>query len=621
MTAALWAVALLPLAVGGLLCLVGPRADRLAPAASVVCAATTLTLAVITAVTRPTVRRPFLAGAGFGLSVDGLAAVVLVTVAAVALLVLVFATADVGSSRWRFHGLMLLFEGAVLVTVTATTLPTLLAAWEVMGATSYALIGFWWQDSHRVSSGAVAFLTTRTADLGLYAAAGAALGGGHGLGLADLAAAPPGWRDVIAAGVVVAALGKAAQLPFSFWLSRAMDGPSPVSALLHSAAMVAMGGYLLLRVEPLLAATPWVADIAAWVGAATALLLGIVAVTQQDLKQLLAASTASQLGFVVAGAGVGAVAGGTAQLVAHAATKAALFLTAGAWLSALGTRQFVGLRGVARRWPGLGMAASVALLSLAGLPPLALWATKDDVLAVARQRSLPLFAVLLAAAVVSAAYAGKAVVQVWRPPLVSTADAWDDERAGTRDVGPLEQLPVMVLAAAAAVLELLVLPPLGDHLRALLGRPIEPTASPTEMTLTGGLAALVLLVAVLLARRPTLLAGLPQPSWALAWLHLERLTDVAVTRPTLAVAERLSWFDDTVIDGAVMRTGRVVAAGARAAARCDDDVVDAAVQRLASGVRSAGRLARRPQTGQLHQYYLQAVAVLTVAVVLLIVVR
>ncbi|EUA27863.1 NADH-Ubiquinone/plastoquinone (complex I), various chains family protein [Mycobacterium xenopi 4042] len=237
------------------------------------------------------------------------------------------------------------------------------------GAASYALIGFWWRDQHRVSSGLIAFLTTRSADLGLYVAAGAALAGGAGLALADLPAASSGWREVVAVGVVVAALGKAAQLPFSFWLSRAMDGPSPVSALLHSAAMVAMGAYLLLRVEPLLAATGWVAATVAWVGVATAVLLGVVALAQRDLKQLLAASTAAQLGFVVMAAGVGTVSGGAAQLVAHASTKAGLFLAAGAWLSLLGSKQLDDLRAllaaghswvgvpVSRLWPGRGGAA------------------------------------------------------------------------------------------------------------------------------------------------------------------------------------------------------------------------------------------------------------------------
>ena len=221
-----------------------------------------------------------MAGSDLGLGVDGLAALVLPAVAVVSALVLLAASGTPALRTARFYGLMLLFVAAALMTVLATTLPTLLMSWEVMGATSFALIGYHWRDQETVSSGTTAFLTTRTADVGLYVAAGAALAGGAGLGLAALPNASGGWRDVIAAGLVVAGLGKAAQLPFSFWLSRAMHGPSPVSALLHSAAMVAMGGYLLLRVAPTLAATGWADDAAAWAGAATAVLLGLVALAQ-----------------------------------------------------------------------------------------------------------------------------------------------------------------------------------------------------------------------------------------------------------------------------------------------------------------------------------------------------
>ncbi|MDQ3788670.1 MAG: NADH-quinone oxidoreductase subunit L, partial [Actinomycetota bacterium] len=250
------------------------RADRFARTTALATAVATLALAITAAVTRPAVDLAFLDGIAFGLRVDGLSAVMVVTVAVVLLAVLVFAAGDVHDAPARFFGLMLVFAGAMLVTVTATTVVALLMAWEVMGAASYALIGFWWREPRRASSGTVAFLTTRAADLGLYLAAGAALAGGaNGLDLGALAGLPDGWRDAVAAGIVLAAFGKSAQLPFSFWLSRAMDGPSPVSALLHSATMVAAGGYLVLRMEPLLAATPWAALVVAWGGAATALLL------------------------------------------------------------------------------------------------------------------------------------------------------------------------------------------------------------------------------------------------------------------------------------------------------------------------------------------------------------
>ena len=236
----------LPAAVGAVLALT--RAERVAAPIAVSTAAVTALLAAVVAVARPAVAFPFIAGVDVALEVDALAALTLPMVAVVTLLVLVFAAGNIRAARPRFHGLMLLFAAAALITASAASLPALLFAWELMGATSYALIGFWWRDTDRVSAGLTAFLTTRTADLGLYLAAGAALAGGAGMGLSELPAAESPWRHVVAAGILVAALGKAAQLPFSFWLSGAMKGPSPVSALLHSAAMVAMGGYLLLRV-------------------------------------------------------------------------------------------------------------------------------------------------------------------------------------------------------------------------------------------------------------------------------------------------------------------------------------------------------------------------------------
>ncbi|MCZ2815978.1 proton-conducting transporter transmembrane domain-containing protein [Modestobacter sp. VKM Ac-2984] len=639
MTGLLWACATVPAVVGAGLCVSGRRADRAAPTVGIVTAGVVLALSVAVALGRPATSAPFLPGAPFGLAVDALAAVVLPAVAAVTLLVLVFSAADVSGARARFTGLVLLFAAAVVITVCATTLPTLLFAWEVMGATSYALIGFRWQEPHRVGAGLTAFLTTRTADLGLYLAAGAALAGGAGLALADLPGLPAPWRDVAAAGLLVAALGKAAQLPFSAWLSAAMQGPSPVSALLHSAAMVAMGGYLLLRVSPLLGATSWAGPTAAWVGALTALLLGAVALAQRDLKQLLAASTAAQLGFVVLGAGVAAVAGGTAHLVAHAATKALLFLAAGAWLTALGTKQLPALRGAARRWPLVGVCAGVGALALAGVAPLSLWATKDAVLAGAHEESLALYLVGLAAAALSAGYAGKVLWLVWQRLPADAEAGYDTEEEGTRQVRVLQQAPLVVLAAGAAVLGLLALPPVAGTLRrALDGSGPAPGLVELVVSAVVGLAVL-LLVRV----RPLQ----PLPGWLEGWLGLARATDVVVVRPVLRTAEALARFDDRVLARAVTGAGRGALRTAGAAARFDDAVLDravagsatasvrladatvradlagpdAAVRSLAAGTRWLGGWARRTQTGQLHQYYVSAAVVLAAALALLLAVR
>lgn len=617
MSALLWLLVGLPAITGTVLCLGGSRLARVAAPVSVTVLLLITVLSIAAGVVRPSAQLPFIQGANFGLAVDALSAVVLPSVSVVALLVLIFAsTKDIApdvSPVARFHGLMLIFIAAVIVTVTATTLPALLFAWEVMGAMSYALIGFRWQEQDRMSAGLTAFLTTRAADLGLYAAAGAALAAGAGAAFVDLPAAPEGWRHVIAAGILLAALGKAAQLPFSFWLSRAMVGPSPVSALLHSAAMVAMGGYLLLRVAPLLQVTGWVAAAAAWIGALTALALGVVAVAQKDLKQLLAASTAAQLGFVVLGAGLGATAGGTAHLVAHAATKALLFLVAGAWLSALGTKKLLALRGAGRRWPVVGVAFTLGSLSLAGVAPLSLWATKDGVLAAALEQSVSLYVVGLAASALSAAYAGKALIMVWRRPLPDTASGYDTEEHGTRHIGVWERIPMLILAGGAAVLGVLALPPVGNVLRVALGDHGSPHATWRELVLS---AALALVVFFLVAR-----FGVAEPRWAGRWFGLERAAHVLIVRPVLSLSAALARFDDRAVDRGVLAGAAFIARAGRGAARADTGRVDAVVEAIGRGARRFGALARRPQTGQVHHYYAQAAALLAAALVLLLLVR
>lgn len=612
---ALWALVLLPAVVGAALAWIRPN-RRWASAAALATASAALGLAVWIAVVRPRVSVPFMADAEFGMRVDGLAALVAPVVAAVTLLVLCFAVGDITESQGRFHGLMLLFASSVSLTVTATTLPTLLMAWEVMGATSYALIGFRWREQHRVSAGLTTFITTRAGDLGLYVAAGAALAGGSGFALTDLPDADEPWRQVAAAGIVLAALGKAAQLPFSFWLSRAMAGPSAVSALLHSAALVAMGGYLLLRVQPLLATTPGVAAATAWVGVTSAVVLGIVAVAQSDLKQLLAASTAAQLGFVVLAAGVGAVASGAAQLLAHAATKALLFLAAGAWLTALGTKRLDALSGVARRWPGVGAVATLGAMALAGLPPLSLWASKEAVLAAAYAHSVWLYSAGLAASVLSAGYAGRIIVVIWRgePGADATAEARhvDEEQPGTRTVNRWQQAPMLVLAVGAFGLGVLALPPLAARLDSALGQ--ANTGVSAAGLIVSGVLSLAVVLAVL--RWPA-----PRPGWAVRWLGLERAAHAALVRPTVRLGGALARFDDAVLDRTVDRIAHATVVVAASCAWFDRRRVDAAVEAVAARIRQFAFVARRPQTGQVHHYYLQAVVVLAAGLLLLLTVR
>ncbi len=550
----------------------------------------------------------FVAGAALGLRAEGPAVVLLPTVLVVATLAMVVSAAGRQAGGTRYAGLMLLFTAAAAVTLTATSLPTLLLGWELMGAASGLLIALTLSERRHVASGFTAFLTTRAADLGLYAAVGAALAGGSDLGLDALAGLPEGWRDVAAAGVLVAALGKAAQLPFSFWLSRAMDGPSPVSALLHSAAMVALGGWLLVRLAPLLAATGWAAPAAAWAGAATAVVLGAVALVQTDLKQLLAASTAAQLGFVVLAAGVGATAAGTAHLVAHAAVKALLFLAAGAWLEALGTRRLAGLRGAARRWPAVGALAASALLALAGLPPLSLWATKDAVLAAALHDSPALYAAGLVATALAAAYATVALVALLAREEGAPPALPDEGRQATGRVPGGVPLALAPLGLGAVGLGALALPGILESLPG--GGVVEPPAlelvgSAVLVLAAGGATA----VAAARLRRPHAEPpGLRATVDSLrGWLGLERAVHAALVRPCLRLADAAARFDDRWIAGAAA----ALAAGTRSAAgvsRRGDAAIDGVVRGTAGAAARLGGLVRRTsRSGQLHHYYLQLV--------------
>ena len=605
---ALWVLLLLPVAAGGSLLALGPRADRYAAHVGTLTAVLLFGLALAVADASLTSAPPFLLGQPFALGLDGLSGALAVTVCLVTACVLAATAFQVEIRRARLCGYLLMFLASVLLTLFARSLLPLLVGWELMGAASYALIAHDLRDRHAASSATNALMTTRALDLGLYIAAGAALAGGGTLALEALPALPGGWRDLAALGVLVACLGKAAQLPVSWWLSRAMDGPSPVSALLHSAAMVAMGGYLLLRLSPLLDATSWASAVTAWIGALTVVLLGVVALAQTDLKQLLAASTASQLGFVVLAAGVGGIGAGSVHLVAHAAVKSLLFLAAGIWLHALGTRDLGQLKGAARQAPAVGLLAAAGLLALAGLPPLALWTSKDAVLVAALEHSPALYAIGLLGSGIAAGYAGRALWLLLSPT--------DGPVAGRVAVPAGAWLPLVPLGIGAVVLAALVLGPSGEAFADLLG--VEQPL-PTNLELA---VSAVLSVAVLaLTRRYGERAADLLPRAARQWWHLEQATHAVAVRPVLALSRALARFDDQVVDGAVEAAAAGSLRLAARSRRVDDRGIDRAVGGVAAGARRLGAAARRPQTGQLHQYYGQAATVLVAAVVLLVVVR
>lgn len=525
---------------------------------------------------------PAAGGIDAGLRLDALSAAMSATVAAVGLVVMVYAAGYfVGAPRAPSAlGGLLAFLACMQGLVLADGFLALLVFWELVGALSARLIA-WNREDPRAPGGAVrAFLTTRSADLGLYlailalfAATGSLAFGGE---------RPDGALGaLIGAGLLVAAMGKSAQVPFQTWLTGAMAGPTPVSALLHSATMVAAGVYLLVRSDQLLAG--WPLELAGWIGALTAVLGAIIALGQSDLKRVLAGSTTSQLGFMFVGAAAGGPAVAVFLLVAHAAGKAGMFLAAGMFQHARSSTELETLRGAGRSDPRAFAVYAVGAASVAAVPPLAAFWAKDAVLA-ASEHEVGWFVLLLLAAGGTAAY-------LLRPALI----LWDPAPAPT----PIERgRPRAAMLAAGTALGVATVAGgvLGEPIAELLGEPALPSS---VLSLALSLAALATGSAVVLSGlRPA--AALRRA--AAAQLFVNDAIRALVERPLLALARGVDAGDRGIVDGAIDGSGRATLALSRNSDVVERSGVDAAVDGLAQRVGAGGRRASAVQSGLLHEY-------------------
>jgi len=350
-----------------------------------------------------------------GWMLDPLTAVMLVMVTFVGLLIFIYSVGYMAQDEnfTRFFCFLALFAGAMLGVVIANSLLLLFMFWEIVGLTSYLLIGFWYNKPEAAAAAKKAFITTRIGDLAfllgmvwLYAKSGTLLfyDGGAGClehsALTHLVAQTTvlGLTTSAAIGILIfcGAAGKSGQVPLHVWLPDAMEGPTPVSALIHAATMVAAGVFLIARIYPLMAAgaplmsahagisyTPTVAlQVVTWVGAITALFGALIAVAQFDIKRILAYSTISQLGYMMMGLGVGGVAVGMFHLITHAFFKSLLFLGAGSVIHGCNGEQDIRRMGGLRRFMPITFAAyAVGMLALCGFPLLfsGFW-SKDDIL-------------------------------------------------------------------------------------------------------------------------------------------------------------------------------------------------------------------------------------------------
>jgi NADH-quinone oxidoreductase subunit L len=377
-----------------------------------------------------------------GWVLDPLSAIMLVMVSFVGLLIFIYSIGYMkhDENYTRFFCFMSLFAGAMLGVVIANSLLLLFMCWEIVGLTSYILIGFWYQKPAAAAAAKKAFLTTRIGDvfflLGivwLFAQTGTLLFYNNGAGSIESASlrlllAQPAALGLTAAGAIgllifAGAAGKSGQFPLHVWLPDAMEGPTPVSALIHAATMVAAGVYLIARVYPLMAAgalaggTTTALTVVTWVGAFTAVFAALIAVAQNDIKRILAYSTVSQLGYMMAGLGMGGVAVGMFHLITHAFFKALLFLGAGSVIHGCHDEQNIRrMGGLKSDMPLTFLTYAIGMLALCGFPLLfsGFW-SKDGILEAAHHWSVAQapFYMLVFGALLTAFYMTRQVAYVF----------------------------------------------------------------------------------------------------------------------------------------------------------------------------------------------------------------
>jgi NADH-quinone oxidoreductase subunit L len=605
-----------------------------------------------------------------GIQIDGLTAVMLFVVALVAFLVHVFSIGYMhGDPKYPlFFAWLQLFSASMLLLVLASNLLMLFMGWELVGLCSYKLIGFWSEKPAPANAARKAFITTRIGDLGIlvalmavHAAVGSFDFGAIQEAVRDGTFGGP-WLTVAGLGVLFGAMGKSAQFPLHVWLPDAMEGPTPVSALIHAATMVAAGVYLVGRMTFML--TPDVLFVVGAVGAVTAFMAGFIALAQDDIKKVLAYSTVSQLGYMFLGLGVGAWHAALFHLTTHAFFKALMFLGSGSVIHACHHEQDMRrMGGLWRKLPLTGTTFLVGVLAIAGLPFLSGFYSKDAILSGAYHRFPVLFWIGLAAAVMTAFYMTRLFVMTF---LGRPRDGHVHEHA--HEGGFSMKMPLVVLAALSVVAgwgtwhTTLLAPPTdvtfevartvetrtprleaaGQPLLDDRGRPIEvvatqvvreavPTVGDVEhfehsgavmaMAVAAGLGGLLFgwvvfsLGAVYLEKlkRPVrfLEAACTNKFW------FDELYREVVLRPAYAAASLFALVDAKGVDGLVNAVGRGGIATSVASGLHDAIVVDGAVNDVGAVCQAGGAAVSRTQSGRIRFYLSLSVGAVAVVLVLI----
>ncbi len=540
-----------------------------------------------------------------------------------------YMTSDSGFAR--FFSYLNFFVFSMLLLVLAGNFVLLTVGWAFVGFASYALISFWYRRGTATTAGMKAFVINVIGDIGLVLAAFLLF---RELGTFDYlevfeeapGAFSPDEGSVVAICLLlcVGAFAKSAQLPLHTWLPDAMEGPTPVSALIHAATMVTAGVYLIARAHPLFELAPTAADIAAFVGLATLVFAATVALVVTDLKRIIAYSTMSQIGYMITAVSIGAYTAGLFHLMTHAFFKALLFMAAGSVIAAMAGRQNIdGMSGFRRALPFTSLVLIVGCLALAGFPGMSGFFSKDEIIAVAFERG-GMYAwmgvVMYGAAFLTAFYAFRIGFRVVAGPPCEEAKELEQghlahgehenpatgEKEDT-DIGfpgsehhiaerelPMK-VPMAILAVLSVIGGVIQIPGVTHLLETFLEGSFEESAL-FQIVPSTGAAWLGLLVGGLIS-----IAGI-----GLAYYCY-------VVRPgvTVRLAQRLrgvhsflfhKWYFDELIDALVYRP--VIALGRFANAVIERFVVDGLVGVTTGAIRGFGAMVRGAQSGFIRAYAL-----------------
>jgi len=554
-----------------------------------------------------------------GFQVDALTACLLIVVTTIGMLVHVYSIGYMAHDpgTWRFFAYLNLFMFSMLLLILADSWLVVFVAWELVGLSSYLLIGYWYRKRTAALAAKKAFIVNRVGDVGFALGIMAIFVSTGTLDIRDSIAAltAPGASPVVPLALIsllvfAGAVGKSAQFPLHVWLPDAMEGPTPVSALIHAATMVNAGVYLVARANPLFGATSGVMVVVAAIGIFTALLAASIAFTQTDIKRVLAYSTLSQLGYMFAALGVGAWTAAIFHLMAHGFFKGLLFLDSGSVIHAVHEEQDMRrMGGLWRRIPVTYWTMLIGSLAIAGIPPLAGFFSKDEILGEAFKNGfLVVWAVGFVVAGMTAFYMFRLMgLTFWGPSHVDPA-----VEPTIHESPPSMTVPLVLLAIPSALFGLVVAVPLGDGLLKTWLEPVfaatvaaSGTAEPTFELF--GIDGALILASV----------GIAALGVAVAWRYfgveigpirraprLDQVSAIAGATAATRFLYRASlnkwWFDD-------LNDLLFIRIGGRVAAACwwfDRVIVDGTVNAIGAAAAWVGRGLRRVQTGRVQNYAL-----------------